>query len=313
MIRDAQHNLKQQHDASLQQLHLLEALELRAGQLPNWRRCLDYMMQLLQAHKVTLSSRGTNDIGFIEPLELNADQLTHANIKPNTHQLKQTLIQTDKLTLLLSLPSEQWLKPIVGFLRQLLILGERHAQSVFQQQLNETFMEALQWQQLSLSLHGDVAESVVKHSVWGQLLSQKHKRVQLRGAPHWLAEVLERCRLNPEPAQLYHRPCTLNSDTLVMVSLWYQPSEYNGGSHIRLLCTPLKHQGDATWLCDAFALKHAQAEVAHYFAQGNPAKCVADKTGYSVHTVYSYIKDLYAHLGVNSQSQLTAALSSYQL
>lgn len=52
----------------------------------------------------------------------------------------------------------------------------------------------------------------------------------------------------------------------------------------------------------------SEAEVATYFSEGLSAEEVSIKTGYKVSTIYSYIKDLYRNLGINKQSQLTAAI-----
>lgn len=55
-------------------------------------------------------------------------------------------------------------------------------------------------------------------------------------------------------------------------------------------------------------ISSSQAEIITGFMQGASAKQVSEQTGYSVSTVYSYIKNLYKEKEISSQAQLTATL-----
>lgn len=65
---------------------------------------------------------------------------------------------------------------------------------------------------------------------------------------------------------------------------------------------------DPETLAELFSLSKSEAEVAVLFSQGFSAEEVSRDTGLAVSTVYSYIKNLYAELGINKQSQLTAVI-----
>ena len=62
---------------------------------------------------------------------------------------------------------------------------------------------------------------------------------------------------------------------------------------------------DALSLHQWLDCNESEAIIASEFATGMSAKDVANKTGFSLNTVYSYMKKLYEKLNIKSQSQLT--------
>lgn len=58
-----------------------------------------------------------------------------------------------------------------------------------------------------------------------------------------------------------------------------------------------------------FGLNDQHTSVIEQFSQGVSARDISDKTGYSQHSVYSYVKDVYSGFGIKHQSHLTSVLS----
>ena len=61
-------------------------------------------------------------------------------------------------------------------------------------------------------------------------------------------------------------------------------------------------------LQEKYGLSEAEAGIAGWFSEGLDAGTVARKTGYSTHTVYSYLRRLYRVLGISKQAQLTSVM-----
>ncbi|CAA0117585.1 Uncharacterised protein [BD1-7 clade bacterium] len=80
---------------------------------------------------------------------------------------------------------------------------------------------------------------------------------------------------------------------------------------LRLHCSEVQLLNDHQLLAEMLNIQLSEAKIAAAFCTGNSAKTIASDTGYTLHTVYSYIKKLYKQLNIHSQSQLTIALWRY--
>ncbi|CAA0125286.1 Uncharacterised protein [BD1-7 clade bacterium] len=76
-------------------------------------------------------------------------------------------------------------------------------------------------------------------------------------------------------------------------------------------CSEVELLNDHQLLAEMLNIQLSEAKIAAAFSAGSSAKTIASDTGYTLHTVYSYIKKLYKQLNIRSQTQLTIALWRY--
>lgn len=145
----------------------------------------------------------------------------------------------------------------------------------------------------------------------GDALRVINGRLQFSEEPTWLVNVQKNMMLSHDESQTAYRFLSCG-DKKYRCVVNYQKDLNEGWVIIKhkfsISFYESNDQSDPIILKTVFSLSRSEAEIASWFSQGLSAEEVANSTGYALSTVYSYIKNLYSNLGINKQSQLTAAV-----
>lgn len=83
------------------------------------------------------------------------------------------------------------------------------------------------------------------------------------------------------------------------------PASLTGEALFRLLVCENNNELDSDAFNHWLQGSDSEAQIAACFSKGFTAKQVSEETGFSQHTIYSYVKRLYARFDIQSQAQLT--------
>lgn len=135
--------------------------------------------------------------------------------------------------------------------------------------------------------------------------------LQLASDPAWLSKSQRSMLASDDKTQSIYKVLQVDHETVQCLLMYRRDIPVGWGAEARqftLMVCSGSAQPTSSWLKSRFNISEAEAIVASWFAMGLSAEEVADKTGYTISTVYSYIKKLYGTLGIKKQSQLTAAI-----
>lgn len=278
---------------------LLQSLQLEQQQC-NWHALLSYLMQTLSA------SSGRLLLGYPHKRQFTIGQ-----------QQDYAVSWRSKITIVLyfnTLPEQrsasEKLQRIAPVLKMAAQLGLTWLQGQREQQRlkncsNHAGLAIFHLNQKSQIQHNNaLAQQLFRQG----LLNTKRGALYLKDQKSWLQDSIQ--ALQGKKANASITQLTLNGQT-AHCQLLYQPGQHSSWSQVSpayvLLINLSQERPSPLQLESLFGLNSSEAEVASWFCAGLKASEVADKTGYSVHTVYSYLKKLYQQTGLNKQSQLAAA------
>lgn len=159
----------------------------------------------------------------------------------------------------------------------------------------------------ALDVENEVPKALLDAGVFGIVGG----RLQFCQDPSWLTRTQKSMITATEDYQTAYKTLQHGESALQCLLIYRREvcSGWQRKAHqFTLMLCNSSTQPSSHWLKSRFAISEAEASVASWFSIGLSAEDVAEKTGYTTHTVYSYIKKLYATLGINKQSQLTAAV-----
>lgn len=151
------------------------------------------------------------------------------------------------------------------------------------------------------------------------VFAYRHNRLMLNCSPKWLEDQM-RSLISTSQESAYATldwqgkiiHCVLSR--VAQVSSWQQ-TKVNGTSQSQqflLTVYTADTPPSLTFLQQLYSLTETEALIVAWFSLGLSAEHVAEKTGYTVNTVYSYIKKLYSAMSIHKQSQLTALVWQQQ-
>lgn len=147
--------------------------------------------------------------------------------------------------------------------------------------------------------------------IQSKVISLNNKKIRLSDDPDWLAVQQERMLNSGVDYQTAYKSIE-SQDGCYRCVLIFQKNSYCGWKlnkpQFIMLLYPQSASTEHRVLKDIYNISDSEAEVAALFSKGLTAEEVARITGYTTHTVYSYIKKVYSAIGVNKQAQLTAAI-----
>lgn len=126
------------------------------------------------------------------------------------------------------------------------------------------------------------------------------------GEEGWLSETIHKIDNLEADLSVHYRHRGSSQSVDFMLIRDSGPESSDDRKPYRLFMNPVLFRPYPEWLKDIFGLSQSQSLVASYACIGMTAADVAAVTGLSRHTVYSYMKALYARLGIQRQAQLSA-------
>ena len=136
-------------------------------------------------------------------------------------------------------------------------------------------------------------------------------RLQLTSDPDWLSKSQRSMLASDDKTQSMYKVLQIGYETVRCLLMYRREVPVGWGAEalqFTLMVCRGSAQPTSSWLKSRFNISEAEAIVASWFAMGLSAEEVAEKTGYTISTVYSYIKKLYGTLDIKKQSQLTAVI-----
>lgn len=186
---------------------------------------------------------------------------------------------------------------------------ERHEM----QDMTSTFSQSVKVGMADISCSGELEgqNGIVETLIGSGVLTLTNGRIQLTEDPCWIENTQLKMSDSAIEHQSSHR-IIKSGGVLYRCMLVYQKNVMNGWKVVKhqfsLLFYENVEQYNPSCLKSLFAISASEAKVIACFSEGLSAEEVSIKTGYKVSTIYSYIKELYKNLGINKQSQLTAAI-----
>ncbi|TBR43855.1 hypothetical protein CBF23_003765 [Marinomonas agarivorans] len=152
----------------------------------------------------------------------------------------------------------------------------------------------------------------------GGMFSCQQNQLLLNNSPKWFENQIEQLELSEHDSicttlkwqnKLIH--CIL-SNALPRIKQRVVMYPHHQKQQFLLMVYMADTPPSITFLQQLYSLSEAEALIVSWFSLGLSAEHVAEKTGYTVNTVYSYIKKLYATMSIHKQSQLTALVWQQQ-
>jgi len=301
-------NLMTFSELNQHRLALMSALAIEPNQTTDWLQFVQYLADISHAEEVRLS--------FTR--ELPARVIQHgqsptSNGYPLTLSFEEALLSFSFENLEAQQTASAWLLPLQPHLQNCIALGCHHQYLLQQSQQQNLCLQGLNAASWRLSARGEIQQQCPLATELQQqgVIRLQRKLLAFTDEPKWLSEQLQRFSQQPEQVHIAQRHL-LHGGQRWIACLIQQPVSTDGWIRdpvrITLLLTPLNEHSTSRWLSEVFELSDSEARIGALFASGLSADQVAALTGYSKHTVYSYIKQLYQVLGINKQSQLTAAI-----
>ncbi|MEH6448160.1 MAG: hypothetical protein V7765_05780 [Oleispira sp.] len=288
---------------------LAESLDLGSSTGTNWQQFLNCFVEITGANSACL--------GFAD---INTDFYVKSNVSKRgsislTCELIPGVCQLDfqfETELCMTQANQFWLQ-LVEPIREIMKLGinwhERHEI----QNMTNTFSQSLKIGTAELGTTGKLKNrtGIMDDLIEAGVLTVSNGCIQLIEDPCWITNVQKDMANSAAEYQSVYRIVKCGDITYRCI-LEYQRNSANGwkakNNQFTLLFYANSEQQNSRCLKSLFAMSESEAEIAACFSEGLSAEEVSVKTGYKVSTIYSYIKDLYKNLGINKQSQLTAAI-----
>lgn len=285
---------------------LIDSLSLNGHSAPKWEAFLKCILDgmHLQGGRLILNE-GQNSVTLSE-FPSDAMELLSEHYQLDDAELILELYIDPRLD---KQPILQVLEWVHGPLAEVLNLAYRLQKMNSKQKISLCCEETLGIARYTLNQRGEIIET---NQAGDQLMltgvvNMFRKRIQLKPAENWLKSGIDALVRKQEEA-LYQ---TVHSEKSVFHCVLIALREHSevwlkSAAKFLLLIIPSSQKPRSEQLRQMFGLNDAEAAIASWFSAGLSAEDVASKTGYTTHTVYSYIKKLYSQLGINKQSQLTA-------
>lgn len=293
----------QSHQRISQQFQqLTQALNLASGCYPDWPQFIKNLAEITQVNSVILSGPEEFAVENQRIEDLSADIVV---VKHGCFEVIFDDQQASKEEVLLRVT------PYRAFIETLLKLAEQHCQRLLEAQFSSTCLSTLRRQTVTLNRHGKLIANQELSDLTraNSPLDVSNHSLYLKDDPTWLRDILQSfCKGGTDIKQ----KVSDYRGKLWLITVTRHPIG-SKNANISVQLTQLNPADKAQWLTQLWPISAAEAQVAMSFANGNSAEVVASQTGYSIHTVYSYLKKMYAELGINKQSQLTAAIAPHRL
>jgi DNA-binding CsgD family transcriptional regulator len=289
----------------------MQALSLKNDQPVNWSMFLTKIMDYTQACEGHLTITDQSQKARLIEITTSAQS--------GSECLKWPLgIEGNSLTLMFSDESQKshaedfWLQ-IDQQVKQIFQLGWQWQEKINLHQIVKSCSQKMNVSQLSLNSKGGLSHHSVlpKYLIEDEVLVWAGDRIQFKGDPSWLTKNQKALMAGDAQEGMQYQTLHYGDNALQCLLIYKRDVKLGWQTqahHFTLIFCKNAIQPASSWLKSRFDLSEAEASVASWFSTGLSAEGVADKTGYTTHTVYSYIKKLYAILGINKQSQLTAAV-----
>lgn len=299
---------------------LMRAFNIQPGQWPDWQSWRLQLLDFIAVDDLILSGPAEYQIGVpaTQMPAKSADSIKHTIGDVTIEWYFDTKVDS-KVSFQLQQIITDWLPVLTSQIR----IASKHCRNLAQKALADTTLNQLGYQYFAVSRNGKLTEpdnqSRPTFSVYQPKL--------LDSVKHWLAAI-QPGKL-PTTHPIRHKVMTVNEQRWLATLIFPMPpdkrpsdsrpanqalsltmaTEHREDVIASLVLVQLDNQTTPEWLTQAFAVSSSEARVMMLFASGKSAESVADHTGYSINTVYSYIKKMYAALGINKQGQLTACLA----
>lgn len=305
---------------------LMRVFNIQPDQWPDWQAWRRQLLDYITVDQLILSG----------PAEYRIDMPSDWESTPHTDSIKHTIDDItiewyfanndnnvdSKTSLQLQPIITDWLPVLTSQIR----IASKHCRNLAQKVLTDTALNQLGYQYFTVSRNGTLTEPDDQ----GRPAFTVYQPKLLDSVKHWLAVIQPGKRPITHPIR--HQVMTVDKQRWLATLIFPTPSDrcQKHQSSPVSLTTTTKNKDDVIaslvliqldslatqewlttapeWLTKTFAVSRSEARVMMLFASGKSAEYVADDTGYSINTVYSYIKKLYAALGIHKQGQLTARL-----
>lgn len=139
-----------------------------------------------------------------------------------------------------------------------------------------------------------------------QYVKIRHGKISIAGDATWVAkQILTYQEINT--ADTVSHSCIQLTESNDFLHYLLLPNDELNSSYLLVVCMNERQVLPEALKC-LMQIPSSHALMVSAFMQGVPAADVANQTGYSTHTVYSYIKTLYKEKEISRQAQLTAML-----
>lgn len=199
-----------------------------------------------------------------------------------------------------------WLEQYSKSINQLIKMKLLQMEANSYQQATTFCVETLQLAALHIKPDSSLvfANPVAYKLISAGCLKQRHQKIHLNEDSGWIEQQINNKTLGSSYISF---PCQTGILHCVLVPLTSNiASEVGLETEYLLLCCNKSLIISPASLADLLDIKPAHASIACKFILGIKAEQIAIETGFSVNTVYSYIRDLYTNFGINHQSQLSA-------
>lgn len=198
-------------------------------------------------------------------------------------------------------------------INEIYTLGMRWQESQDKQKMTDTFIQGISLGVATFDENGylETQSGIVSELIESKALEVFNNTIRLTSEPSWLSQ-LQKEMISCDAEYLSsHR--VINTQTgSYRCEVFYQRKVNNNWKvkdhQFSMVIYANAGSCSSKLIKSLYSMTSAEAEVASFFSEGLSAEDVARETGYAISTVYSYIKKLYGSLGINKQSQLTAAI-----
>lgn len=294
-------------------LHTTELTNsLYSQSLPDWHSWLDYLVTVTRASAAHLYEQVASDK---RPLAQTKDR----NVK-HCHSLEQEWsVQGQAFTLTLSFSNEvdkqyakRFLKVLHDHIQTCIEMAVTYSSMCGWCDIDQACDDALGITRIPLDNKGRLLEKNERIQALHKqgIVSIKDNQISLLSNQTWLEESLASQVASNSNAVLANDCLTTNSQQgSVCYYLTQHPQPDTPNEHsFTLYVHKQPEQPGRRFLQERYNLCQSESHIAYWFATGLTVESISDKTGYSTHTIYSYIKKLYSKLGINKQSRLAALL-----
>lgn len=308
--------MKEQLSSSI--LAMMEAIRIDRHNEPDWQQFLHYLLRKNGADKALIKIPVNDNFRVITVFpDKNIGGKDHCSVPDYPFRYTH---KTDLVLLRLYFSDEPAHQQCTDFMQvfsphitNCINLAVQRQQDIQRHSYQQACSSRLNFAQLQLSCHGELlhANDMAQTLINQGLLKLSHQRLLLSTDRQWLKEMQKGVITGQIKSPTISKIIDWNDQKMRCTLLYQQhkKGQWHTDSHrFSLVIHPLLNQVVERWMTDQFDISAPEAKVGALYASGMSAHSVADQTGYSIHTVYSYIKSLYAASGVNKQAQLTASI-----
>lgn len=299
----------QSNEISSSLSQLTESLSLGSVSGTDWHKFLDCLVSLTRSESGSLKFTDRS----------NDSHTLNKQYSRNQYCLSWEIIPDVCHVILYSenVQAKQWADKVFlnlsAQIREIVKLGmywqERHEI----QDMTNIFSQSVKVGLADLNAVGELKSQneIMDALVESKVLTLSNGRIQLSEDPYWIANNQKKMVDSALNYQSSHRIIS-SGGIIYRCILVCQKNIMNGwkalNNQFSLLFYTNSEQYNSHYLQALFSISPSEAKVVACFSKGLSAEEVATETGYKVSTIYSYIKELYRNLGINKQSQLTAAI-----